>query len=587
MTTDRIPPPWTGPSSALPSLSSVRLDELLNEMLDRVGDLTTMHDRLRSLLDAVVGIATDLDLSGMLERIVRVACELSDAQYGALGVLGPDRRLSEFITHGLTADERARIGHLPEGHGILGLLIKSPEPVRMAVIAAHPDSYGFPPDHPMMSSFLGVPIRIRDRVFGNLYLTNKRAAAEFSQDDEDIVVALAAAAGVAIDNARLYEQGARRQRWLQAATEIGDALLDDIAGDGALQLVTARAREVSQSTTALLALDRDDGRLEWSIVDGAPVGASVHMQLTAIGTVLGDVLAKGEAVVVDDLASVEGVALQLSAGLDGQGESGRMLAVPVRSTDSMLGVLVLLSRAGERKPYTDEDIDVAQHFAAQAGLAVARVRAREDRQLLAVLGDRDRIARDLHDVVIQRLFATGLSLQTAARLAVRPDAIARVESAVDVIDGVIRDIRAAIFELHRPVAPIDFGAELRDVLDDGAQQLGFAPTLVLDGPLDADVPTRVRSHTLAMIRETVSNAARHGHPRRVDVAVGYGPGGLRVSVTDDGSGMGDTARRSGLANLARRADELGGSLDISAAQPHGTVVEWNVPLGIREPGFGD
>ena len=235
---------WTAPSLGLSPLASFRLDELLRELQNRVGDVMASRERLSALLDAVVGIGSDLDLRSTLYRIVLAACRLAGARYGALGVIGPDRRLIEFITDGITAEVHHKIGDLPTGRGVLGLLIDEPKPVRLRDIAEHPRSYGFPAEHPVMRSFLGVPIRIRDQVFGNLYLTEKRDAEEFTEDDEESVVALAVAAGVAIDNARLYAAAGARQRWLEATAEITNVLLGEVDRTSALQLVARRAREV-------------------------------------------------------------------------------------------------------------------------------------------------------------------------------------------------------------------------------------------------------------------------------------------------------------------------------------------------------
>lgn len=576
--TEREPgSPWAEPSRSLPELAGVRLDELLHELLDRVGAVTAMQERLRVLLDAVVSIATDLELPSVLERIVRAACRLAGARYGALGVLGPDRRLSEFITYGLTDEQRAKIGDLPSGHGVLGLLIESPEPLRMPMIGAHPRSYGFPPNHPMMNSFLGVPIRIQDRVFGNLYLAEKHGAAEFDQDDEDFVVALAAAAGVAIENARLYELSEQRQRWLEAGTEISNVMLGNSDRDTALQLVAAKAREVSDSALAVLALYGDDGELRLSVADGDPLPHLEGRPLHVGGTLLESVLT-GKPAVLEDVQKEDGAAVLREAGVGAASELGPAVIVPLRSSDRMLGVLVLVAHRDLRAPYTDQDVQVALSFAAQAGLALARASALRDRELLAVLGDRDRIARDLHDVVIQRLFAAGLSLQTAARLAVRPEVRQTVDGAVDVIDGVIRDIREAIFELHHPDESIRFRTELRDVVDAAADQLGFAPQLRLDGPLEAALRGQLRTHVLAVVRELLSNSARHSESGRVEVEIAATGRRLRVTVTDDGVGVGGIERRSGLANLNRRAQELGGSFEIWPGHPKGTVAEWRVPL---------
>jgi GAF domain-containing protein len=269
------------PSLGLTPVSRVRLDELLQELLARVGDVVDSRERLRALLDAVVGIGTDLDLHSTLERIVAAACRLAGARYGALGVIGDDRRLIEFITEGVSADVHASIGDLPTGRGVLGVLIEDPRPVRMPDITQHPQSYGFPPNHPPMHSFLGVPVRVRDTVFGNLYLAEKLGAAEFTDDDEQIVVALAAAAGAAIDNARLYAVAQRRHQWLSAAAEITDVLLGRVHRTAALELVARRAREVADAELALVLLhDEETGYLTVEIVDGRHVvaGGGEHVR---------------------------------------------------------------------------------------------------------------------------------------------------------------------------------------------------------------------------------------------------------------------------------------------------------------------
>src|SRR3954454_9053972 len=257
------------PSLGLGPLSRARSDERLREMLDRVGDVVASRERLRALLDAVVGIGSDLDLRSTLQRIVQAACALAGARYGALGVIGPDRLLSDFITYGIDPETHAAIGDLPHGRGVLGLLITDPRPVRMPDITEHPRSYGFPPHHPPMHSFLGVPVRIRDHVFGNLYLAEKQGAAEFSLDDEEIVVALAAAAGVAIDNARLYALAQRRERWLAATAEITGVLLGNVHRTEALRLIARRAREVSDAGLVMVMLyDEENARYTIEVAEG-------------------------------------------------------------------------------------------------------------------------------------------------------------------------------------------------------------------------------------------------------------------------------------------------------------------------------
>ena len=270
------------PDFDISALSRVRLDELLQELLDRVGEVMSSRERLSALLQAVVGIGGDLDLRSTLHRIVTAACTLSGARYGALGVIGPDRRLVEFITDGLTVTERHAIGDLPTGRGVLGLLIDDPRPVRMADITAHPRSFGFPPNHPPMHSFLGVPVRIRDQVYGNLYLTEKRDGEEFSDDDEQLVVALATAAGIAIDNARLYAAAGRRQQWLEATAEITNALIGEVDRSAALSLVAERAREVADAAfVAILLYDADAGELRVDVT--APPNADRRRRVASGG----------------------------------------------------------------------------------------------------------------------------------------------------------------------------------------------------------------------------------------------------------------------------------------------------------------
>ena len=256
----------------LTPLSRVRLDELLQEMLDRVGEVVASRERLRALLDAVVGIGTDLDLRSTLQRIVVAACDVVGARYGALGVIGSDQLLAEFITHGIDAELHAKIGELPHGRGVLGLLIEDPRPLRMPDITQHPRSYGFPAHHPPMHSFLGVPIRTRDQVFGNLYLAEKIGAKEFTDDDEEIAVALAAAASVAVENARLYALAHRREAWLAAAAEITSVLLGEVRRTDALALVARRAREVAEAELVVVLLyDEDSASYTVEVVeaDGA------------------------------------------------------------------------------------------------------------------------------------------------------------------------------------------------------------------------------------------------------------------------------------------------------------------------------
>ncbi|WP_373861354.1 sensor histidine kinase [Micromonospora noduli] len=552
-------------------LSRVRLDELLQEMLVRVGEVVTSRERLRALLDAVVGIGTNLDLRTTLQRIVQAACELVGARYGALGVVGPDRLLHDFIVHGITPEQHERIGDLPHGRGVLGLLIDDPRPLRMPDITQHPRSYGFPANHPPMHSFLGVPVLIRDQIFGNLYLAEKKGGAQFTEDDEEIVVALAAAAGVAIENARLYALAHRRERWLAATAEITTVLLGEVRRIDALALVARRAREVAEAELALVLLyDNDTEQFSVEVVDGTDEQALalVGAVLPAVDTSFGAAVAEGRHDQVDDLAHAAPWPALL--------HTGPAMISPLATAETLHGVLIVAHRPERGGGASEEDLTLLGSFAGQAALAMERARGQEERELLVVLEDRERIARDLHDVVIQRLFATGLQLQSAAPMA-RPEVAKRINAAVDDLDATIRDIRRTIFELRTPMTS-ELRTEIRAEIEAAAEALGFKPHLELTGPVDSAVPDAIRPDLTAVLREALSNVVRHAQSTRVDVVVRVDAGQVTVVVTDNGVGCDPAAARGGLVNLGERASRLDGTFTIAPAEPHGTEVRWAVPL---------
>jgi signal transduction histidine kinase len=448
----------------------------------------------------------------------------------------------------------------------------------MPDITRHPRSYGFPENHPPMHSFLGVPIRIRDRVYGNLYLAEKLDGAEFTEDDEQIVVALAAAAGVAIENARLYLVGQRRQRWLAAATEITELLVGRVRRSEALALIARRVREVADADLVLVLVhDEDAGVLTVEVADledaargEALSGATIAVEQTGLAAAL----EAREHLVVDDLRAAAPWPIPLP--------QRPATVVPLATSDALHGLLVVLAPEGDSDRRQDETAMLST-FAGQAALAFERSLAQEEREMYMILEDRERIARDLHDVVIQRLFATGMQLQTAARLAAKPEIADRVNAAVDDLDTTIRDIRSAIFELRTPMTA-ELRAEIRDLVADAAGRLGFRPSLELDGPLDSAVPAEVRADLLAVLREALSNVVRHAQATSARVGVRVGRGELRLRVTDDGVGIDDSAlvgepsRHNGVANMRARAEKAGGSFEARPNQPSGTVLEWTVPI---------
>jgi len=565
------------PSAAFHPLSGAGLDDLLRELLQRVDEVVSDQRRLRLLLDAVVGIAADLSFDSVLERIVQVASELVGARYAAVGVLGTgsEHPLRAFIHHGLGDEERARIGDLPRGHGLLGLIIDQPEPLRLKDIAAHPASYGFPDHHPDMRSFLGVPIRIGDRVFGNLYLTEKAGGEQFTEEDEAVVVALAAAAGVVIENARLYEEVTRREQWMAVTAEITALLSAGVGRTDALQTVADLAREVADADMATVVVRADGDELDLVVVSGLPLYPGDLPRPTIRDSLAGAVLESGETMVLEDALSDPRVAqLVLPPDWD---DLGPLILVPMRTLDGVEGVLTLGWTTGHVTTFRALDVRMPERFADQAALALQIARAREDREKLAVFEDRDRIGRDLHDLVIQRLFAIGLGLENTARMAQQQDVRTRVAAAVDDIDETIKDIRRSIFALSVAADSADLRATVTELVDRATKVLGFRPSLRFEGPVDSSVTPDVATHVMAVLAEALTNTARHAEASHAWVVLAAGGDWLVVTIGDDGRGIGPGATRSGLRNMQERAEGLGGTCIVESPDEGGTVITWSVP----------
>jgi signal transduction histidine kinase len=562
-------------------LPQLRLDELLAELQGRLQAVLATRDRMRGLLEAVVAISSGLDLESTLRRITETAIELVDATYGALGVIGNDGRLAEFIPVGLTAEEIDRIDHWPEGRGLLGLLIKDPRPLRLAAISEHAESSGFPAGHPAMRSFLGVPVRVRDEVFGNLYLTNKRGGGEFTEDDEAVLLALGAAAGVAVENARLYQAARRSQRWMQASAEVTTALLSGTEPGEVLARITSQARDLSDADIALLALPDEEGRrLTVAYADGEGAQAVRGVVLPVGQSLSGQVLVTGDSMTSADFADDERASTAVRAAMS---HVGPAVLFPLGAPGSRRGVLTIGRRHG-RTPFPTAEAAFAASFAVQAGVALELAASRAEAERLSVYQDRDRIARDLHDLVIQRLYATGMSLQGTMPMIGRPEIADRVSRAVDDMDQTIREIRGTIFALQARDAggPSDPRGDIVRLVEEMTAMLGFAPSLRLGADLRTLNSEELTEQVLAVLREALSNMARHAGASRADVTVDVDQDGfLSVLVTDNGSGIPAGGRRSGLRNLADRAAKLGGELRLGEAEPTaprpGTRLEWRVP----------
>ena len=511
-----------------------------------------------AMLEAVVAVSSDLDLHSVLNRIVESACRITQARYGALGVLASGgRALADFVTFGVTEEEHRAIGDLPQGRGILGLLIEHPEAVRLEHLAEHPDSFGFPPNHPPMDSFLGVPVRIRGTVFGNLYLTEKQGAGSFTEQDETLVRVLAKAAGFVIDNARAYAQSERRRLWLEASVQITEALQPPIEMVEAFRQITVGARRVVRAAAVALLLRRD---VESEVVaaDGADV-------------------ARIPAIVADLAAKIADAEQQQEVAVVPHAEHGTIVLVPLRSQISEGGVLIVALEVG-RSGLEVEEIDLLASLADQASLALDRAESIADREELALVADRDRIARDLHDLVIQRLFATGLQLQGARRGAVSDEVRERLDSAVLDLDTTIRDIRSTIFELQR-VGERSLRADIRDLTKEYVPVLGYTPLVRTTGPVDTAVGDELGGQILAVLREALSNAARHAEASAAVVEVEVTPDRVVLRVTDNGKGIPAERRESGLRNVRRRAADHSGTVRLLREEPHGTRLEWSAPLG--------
>ena len=564
-------------------LPHLQLDDLLAELQVRLQAVMANRDRMRGLIEAVVAIGSGLDLESTLRRIVQTAVRLVDATYGALGVIGDGKQLAEFIPVGLSQDEIEAIHHWPEGRGLLGLLIDDPRPLRLADIAAHPASSGFPGGHPPMRGFLGVPVRIRDEVFGNLYLTNKRGGGHFTEDDEAVLVALGAAAAVAVENSRLYEAARRQQRWIQASAEVTTRLLSGSEPGEVLADITRQARELSEADLAVLALPDEEGRrLTITYADGDGADATRGLVLPAGESLSGRVLSTGEPLTATDFAADERAS---KAARGAMSQIGPAVVFPLGAPGNVRGVLTVGRRHGAL-PFPQAQADVVASFAAQAGVALELAASRAEGERLSLYQDRDRIARDLHDLVIQRLYATGMSLEGTMPMITRPEVASRITNAVDAMDETIKDIRATIFALqaHDATGQPYLRGDIVVLVEEMTPLLGFAPSLRLGAGLGAPVSPELAGQVLAALREALSNAARHADARQVEVTVDVDPEGmLTVLVIDDGAGMPAGAHRSGLRNLAQRAEDLGGTLRLGPAYPTaptpGTRLEWRVPRG--------
>lgn len=569
---DGLPPPLEDHRPVGDPGSQARLRALLVELEENVGRIVdTSRERMGSLLSGVLAVSSGLELNTTLRRIVHAAIDLVGARYGALGVLAGDGMLSPFVYEGIDDATRRLIGPLPTGHGVLGVVIEGSEPLRLHDLSEHPASVGFPPHHPPMRTFLGVPVLVRGAVFGRLYLTEKLDGADFTGDDETIVQALAGAAGVAIDNARLYEESRQRQRWLEATSEITAELLAGSETDEALYLVARRAQELTGADYALIVLADDVNVLPAEMTE-LRVAACVGMRAdTVTGSRIPIAGSTTGAVFNDHLPrNVEELAFDLSD------EFGPALVLPLGAGETLSGVLITVRRPGAAK-FDETQMQVVATFADQAALALRRAESQTARRELEILADRDRIARDLHDHVIQRLFGIGLALQSTQRRVKSPLVADRLTEHVDQLHAVIQDIRAAIFDLQAGPHEPALRATLQALISDLTGESALRTTVRMVGPLDV-VPAGLAQQAEAVVLEAVSNAVRHSRGSELSVTISVNDN-LVIEVTDNGDGIPAVVTRSGLHNMQRRAIDSGGECTVEpGAAGRGTHVLWSAPL---------
>ncbi|MEB4210196.1 GAF domain-containing sensor histidine kinase [Mycobacterium sp. 94-17] len=532
---------------------------------------------MEQLLRVIVEIGAGLDRGAVLHRIISAARELTSAPYGALAIRDEDGNLVSFVHEGMDDEAVRLIGHPPVGKGLLSLSLLDTPALRMDDLTTHSAAVGFPEHHPPMRAFLAVPITIRDNVFGNLYLTHVDPGRVFSESDEMAARALAFAAAVAIDNAQVFERERTSVKWMEASREITAALLSRPEPHRRpLQLIAERARALTGAEQAIVLVpaegDTPDGEVDTLVVSAA-VGLNASevlgQRVPVEGSTSGTVYRSGEPLITEEFR------YPIQSFTD-VGQRPAIL-MPLRARDEVVGVIVI-ARGVDEQPFDAGYLDLVSDFATHAAIALALASAREDARQLAVLAERERIAHDLHDHVIQRIFAAGLNLQGTLARARSPEVADRLGRTLVDLQTIIEEIRTTIFALKSPVAGHDdFRQRIQRVVADLTANADLVTTVRLDGPMAA-VGDALADHAEAVTTEAVSNAVRHAGASRLTVEISVADMFI-LNVIDDGRGIpaGNT-RRSGLANMQRRAEQLGGTCEVTSPPAGGTRVHWVVPL---------
>jgi len=528
------------------------------------------------LLEAGLTLASELSLPIVLQRIVDLAVQVTDARYGALGVIGDDGTLVEFVTTGVSAKQRRAIGNLPTGRGVLGLLIHEPKPVRIKNIAKHPQSVGFPPNHPSMRSFLGAPVQAMGRVFGNIYLAEKRTADSFSDDDEMSLIVLATQAGVAIANASLYEEVHSREQWLDALRDITNRVLEGDEEGSLLENIAEHARQVAAADAAtIVSVSETPGELVVAAAVGARSNEMRGQTLPADGSISGAVMKSGQPMSFEDVTA-ESRAFQPIVRL---GRHGPAVFVPLRVPGGATGTLMVTRLKGSPR-FDERRVRLVETLAGQASVAIEYGRAQSELRRLGLMEERERIAKELHDGIIQSLFAVGMGLQGTALMANSAEIGRRIEGAVEELDRLIRDLRNYIFGLRPGIlADRQLDQALRMLAQEVQQSSNVAVEVSVDTGLAAALSGR-SSDIVQLTREALSNIARHAQATRA--AVSLSRRGSTAVLTIEDNGVGFDPRRdsigSGIGNMRERATALGGRLEISSRGGEGTKLRIEFPI---------
>jgi signal transduction histidine kinase len=538
--------------------------------------------RLHALVEAGIALSSELSLDALLQKLAEAAAALTGAQYAALGVIdATGSQLERFLTTGIDAETHARIGDLPRGRGILGVLIRDAQPLRLADLGADPRSVGFPEHHPKMQSFLGVPILLRGVAYGNLYLTEKEAGAEFTQEDEDLVTLLAAQAAVAIENARLYESATRWLRQLESLTEIGNALASELELPRLLDLIASRLRELVGARLVSIALPAPDGRLRMEAAEGEGVEGLLGLSFELESSKTGRVFERGRSERVDsalddpEMDQPAARALGMRTGL----------YVPLLVRGRTIGVLVAHDKEGPDPRFTDDDLRLAETFAARAATAVDLTERVSRDSLRRVVDaqelERKRLARELHDETGQALTSMILGLRTideAASDAERRDALASLR---ELVLGTLNAVRRLAVEL-RPQALDDFGLvpALQRLTQTFGEQSGIG--IHFEAQLGQKrLPPEAETALYRIVQEALTNVAKHAEATNVSVLLTLKQGGVLAVVEDDGRGLALDAEAGpglGLVGMRERLALLGGRLTLESAGPRGTTLVAELPL---------